>query len=68
MEKNKMTKQTFLNVSQIITWAGTNDVQFVRSDKCLPYIFKDNLFYYFILRDKAYQLVMTSLHDLESFA
>lgn len=62
-----MPKVELLNVSQIMTWAGSQDVQFVRGSRDLPYVFKDKLFWYFTKQGNEFHLAMTSLHDLESF-
>ena len=62
-----MTKVKLLNVQQIIQWAGSQDVQFLGSNRSLPYIKRDGLFYYFTEQNREFSLAMTSLHDLGSF-
>lgn len=65
-------KLNLLSVNQIISWANPsallNDVMFLGKRPELPYIKKeDNLFYYFKRTESHdYELLMTSLHDLES--
>lgn len=59
-------------VSSIISWANDNallnDVQFFRGNRECPYIFKAGLFHYFKRQGAYFELQMTSIHDLESFA
>ena len=63
-----MTKLILPTVSSIEKWASSQDVQFVGGHPELPYIKAlDRLFYYFKLSGRDYELVMSSLHDLESF-
>lgn len=51
----------FSNINGIKMWAGTNDVKFLDE---LPYVQKDEQFYYFGTSGKGYTLLMTSSKDL----
>lgn len=64
-----MTKLTFAGATSILNWAGKNSVlQYIDRTRglefAMPYICKDNTYYYFAARPTCYELVMISSLDL----
>lgn len=59
-------KLSFAGITNIIYWAANtaNQVRFVGNDNDLPFVCKDQEYYYFAFDGKKYNLVMVSSRDL----
>lgn len=58
---------SFSSISGIIAWTGHNQsVKYMEGSEKLPYIEKNNIYYYFAFSGNTYKLIMTSIRDLGS--
>lgn len=54
----------YQSITSIMQWAGTRVIQYVGGDSSLPYVYKDGMYYYFEQTEQGYEMIMTSLWDL----
>lgn len=60
-----MNTNNYPSVGSIMTWAKAQEVNYLQGNMTLPYVKKDNMFYYFGKRENGYSLLMSSIRDLE---